>query len=142
MTQTLHACERAPECRAASVRVSNHYWYGGRCRAAVGDVVKALFGAVGQSGVDRLARYLTDWLAGSNTRLQRTAAQVHPSKDPWTLGPLLASALAPLSLTNLLTDSCFVWCVQKPPDTTVNSGLTSSRPSLQSCGLRCVVGKR
>ena len=43
----------------------------------MGYVVKALFGAVGQPGVDRLARYLTDWLAGSNARLQRTAAQVH-----------------------------------------------------------------
>ena len=42
----------------------------------MGDVVKSLFGAVGPPGADRLARYLAEWLAGSNARLQRTAAQV------------------------------------------------------------------
>ena len=47
-----------------------------RCRAAVGGVLKALWAAVDQPAVDRLARYLTDWLGGTDPRLQRTAAQV------------------------------------------------------------------
>jgi len=47
-----------------------------RCRAAVGGVLKALWAAVDQPAVDRLARYLTDWLGGTDPRLQRTALQV------------------------------------------------------------------
>jgi len=39
-------------------------------------VLKALWAAVDQPAVDRLARYLTDWLGGRDPRLQRTAAQV------------------------------------------------------------------
>ena len=40
-----------------------------------------LLAAVDQPAVNRLARYLTDWLGGADPRLQRTAAQVRDYMD-------------------------------------------------------------
>ena len=63
-----------------------------RCRAAVAGVLKALLAAVDQPAVDRLARFLIDWLGGSDPRLQRTAAQVHTS-PPMKLWILVGAML-------------------------------------------------
>ena len=63
-------------CSGTAQYDCNQLMFMRRCRAAVGDLVKALFGAIGQPNVDRLARYATEWLAGQDSRLQRTAAQV------------------------------------------------------------------
>ena len=64
-----------------------------RCRAAVGGVLKALWAAVDPPAVDRLVRYMTDWLGGTDPRLQRTASQV--GLDGKTLTLALVQNLVP-----------------------------------------------
>jgi hypothetical protein len=65
-----------------------------RARAAAGEVVASLLGAVSPAALERLAGFALEWLSGRDGRLRRAACQVGP-------GGLLGSAVMLLRILGL-----------------------------------------
>lgn len=78
--------------------------------------MKSLFGAVGPPGADRLARYLAEWLAGSNARLQRTAAQVRVANTSSDIGANHGHMICVLYVRNMLLSLVVLEGWREPSD--------------------------